>query len=823
MTGNCLCVLVTWMVVVMAGAAEQEAPKPETAAEPKPAETEQPIAPPPPEKRFYEQEPYDLITLDGANNNEVLKVLPLPFPDRKLPEPSKRAGRLRVRLFDAREEEYELLWRHIVQVDLFEELVLREAEQLVQRAFQLGRNGEHAESQRQFDVAYDFFHWLMVHHPDVAGLDKGVQDYLFLNAGTLFLIGAQREKDAAAASDPEHSQRLKKVAFDTYARAMAILEELVSQNAQYTYGSSTAFALLERVADRLLGWYEKEGNFSAIRQLLVRLQKQHRDRLGVGKTWQERLIAEATSKRDAAREHLQAQRFAEAHEVAGAMLRIWPQVEGGRDLVLELARVYPLVVVGVAQPALTFDPASLGNLAARRGGHLIYPTLIEFQERGPEGGRYASPFGSVQQSDDRMQLIFDLQNRDSEDPFTGYDLARNLLAMTDPYGPRYDPAWSSLVSTLDVEDVMRVRVSLRHPHVLPQAILRSRFQLGDQFVSRYTVEQLSDIEQRYVPVGELSDAGQPRPVIVERFYENPRAAIEDLRRGKIDMIDRLLPADALRLQEESGMEIGTYGFPTLMMLAVNRENPYLANRTFRRALVYGINRQVILRQGLFNGQQVRGSRVISAPIPAGITENDPSAYAYDERVEPYPYDPVMAAILVGLASQQLGAIADQREEPAPELNELVLAHPFGELHRFIARQIQMQLQVFEVACRLRELPPGETQVADGQYDLLLMEVRMFEPLIDLPRFLGEQGVVPSDDPYVNRSLRRLSESENWRAARENLHELHRMLQNDATLIPLWQMMEYFAYHDGLRGVRQQPVFFYQDVERWRIVPPEQTD
>jgi hypothetical protein len=37
------------------------------------------------------------------------------------------------------------------------------------------------------------------------------------------------------------------------------------------------------------------------------------------------------------------------------------------------------------------------------------------------------------------------------------------------------------------------------------------------------------------------------------------------------------------------------------------------------------------------------------------------------------------------------------------------------------------------------------------------------------------------------------------------------------------MTEFFAYHDGLRGIRQRPIFFYQDAERWRIVPPEPTD
>ncbi len=827
--------------------AQQEQPKPKAAPA---AKAEKPKAEPPkdaidpaggepaggepgaekpapiPPKRFYELEPYDLITLDEANDSLVLKCLPVDFPGRKLPEPSKRVGKLKVRLFDKRQEEYEVMWRNVAQIELFEELVLRETDKIVLQAAQLGRSGKPDEAQKKFDEAYDYFHWLLSFHPGVAGLEKSLRDYLYLNSGTLFVIGDKYETDAAAAAaDEAQASRLKKLAFDNFAQAFAILEELYRQDPQYAFGSATntVLAAMERVGDRLIGWYAKGGDFVATRRLLVRLRTDYGDKLGIVKTWQDRLIAGASAKRDAAAAHLQAGRLAEAHETSREMLKIWPQVQGGRELVLELARQYPLIVTSVSQPALEFDPASLDSLAARRSGCLMYPTLIEYQERGPEGGRYASPFGTVQQSDDRMQLIFDLRADRAGMNFTGYDLSRNLLALADAESPQYESSWSSLMGGVKVEDVMRVRVTLRHPHVLPQALLRTTFHLGDQIASRYSVDPSSETEKRYEPAGGLQEANEPSPVIVERFYAEPRAAIEDLRNGKIDMIDRLLPADAQRLQQEPGIQVGTYAFPTLFVLAVNTEHPYLANRTFRRALVYGINREVILNKGLLNDHAVDGSRVISAPLPAGIMPNDPSAYAYDERIEPYPYDPVMAAILVGLASQQLGAIADQREEPAPELGELVLVHPFGELYRFIARQIQLQFEVFELTCTLRELPPGEVRVADGKYDLLLKEICMFEPLVDLPRLLGEGGVVPTDDPYVNLGLRKLDEAENWKEARDNLYELHRMLHNDVTLIPLWQMIEYFAYHDGLRSVRQRPINFYQDVESWRVIPPEQSE
>jgi hypothetical protein len=34
------------------------------------------------------------------------------------------------------------------------------------------------------------------------------------------------------------------------------------------------------------------------------------------------------------------------------------------------------------------------------------------------------------------------------------------------------------------------------------------------------------------------------------------------------------------------------------------------------------------------------------------------------------------------------------------------------------------------------------------------------------------------------------------------------------------MVDHFVYHGGLRGVQNHPVFLYQEVDQWRVVPPE---
>ncbi|NLF71165.1 MAG: hypothetical protein GX575_19210 [Candidatus Anammoximicrobium sp.] len=758
--------------------------------EPQPAVQDVPEEKPPP-KKFYQLEPYDVITLDKVNEHKSLKIMPLPF--RQVPPQVKRVGKIRVRLLEDRANEYEVAWRNIDKVDFFEELVLQEAAQVVAEAVSLTTAGKLADAQQKYDEAYEFYQFLLRHYPHTQGLPAAVQDYLYLNAGSLFRVGRVEE-------------------------AFAILEELYNQNREYRFqgGPQTGLAALERVGERLIGSYADAQNYRGARMLLERMQRDFGSNLKVVAEWRDKLIAIAAAKRDEAAAHLAAKRFREAHETGQEMLRIWPTLPGGREVVVEIARQYPLVVVGVSQPALTCDATSLDDPAARRCGQLMDRTLVEFIERSPEGGAYASPWGTVQQSADRSQLIFELRPQGSV-AYTGYDLSRELLALANPASPAYRPAWASLTARVQVENVRRVRVHLRHPHVLPQALLQVRLSSSGPLGVRYQMVSQAEGEMRFEPTADR--AAEPSPVIVERHYAEPRKAIEDLRKGKLDALDRLLPSDAARLRSDESLTVGAYAFPSLHVLLPNREHPFLANRVFRRALLYGINREVILQAGLLDKNKVEGTRVLSAPLPAGVTANDPAAYAYDEAIQPLPYDPVMSAILLKLADQQLGAAADNRQEPAPELKELVLVHPAGEMPRFIAKQIQTQLGVIGVRCALRELPAGRQRPADGKFDLLYVQLQMREPLVDVGGLFGPGGIAETTDPYLSLTLRRLNEAGNWKDARDLLHELHRLLYEDVTLLPLWQMIDYFVYQRGLTGVPDRPISFYQNVERWRVVPP----
>ena len=135
----------------------------------------------------------------------------------------------------------------------------------------------------------------------------------------------------------------------------------------------------------------------------------------------------------------------------------------------------------------------------------------------------------------------------------------------------------------------------------------------------YRAVSQNDQEARFEPVSSGQAAAKPKPVIVEQLLPEPRKALDALRKGKVDMLDHILPVDALRLQQDPTLVVGPYGFPTIHVLVPNLANPFLASRIFRRALVYGINREVILHKGLLNslsGAELEGCRCLLYTSPS---------------------------------------------------------------------------------------------------------------------------------------------------------------------------------------------------------------
>jgi ABC-type transport system substrate-binding protein len=170
------------------------------------------------------------------------------------------------------------------------------------------------------------------------------------------------------------------------------------------------------------------------------------------------------------------------------------------------------------------------------------------------------------------------------------------------------------------------------------------------------------------------DAPQRPMEIVERRFGTLTQALQALKRGDIQVVDRINPWMAVALRGNSRVTVVPYAMPLIHCLVPNLRRPLLRDPhfrqaldhatdaelgqlllddpRFRRALAFGIQRQAILNQ-LLAGQEIPGCALTSSPFPLGLGAADPMGYASDETIEPRPYEVRLAIALASISWQKL--------------------------------------------------------------------------------------------------------------------------------------------------------------------------
>ena len=743
------------------------------------------------EEELFDEEPYDQLTLDAANDNVVLKVKPLDLPDRLVPQPFPRRGALQARLLDDPRKLYEVPWLAIDKIELFEQLVLKKAESLVKAG--------------KFDRAYDYFVFLGERYPDLPGLDPAMEDYLFQEARALYLKGK-------------------------YDGSLALLRELYRRNPQ----RPKLDGVLGATTEKLVQEYLAGKNYSAARTLLRNLKVSYPEHPVVVRHEGE-LKQQAAALLAEARAKIEDGDLRTAARLVDRLRGIWPALPGAQELTKSIHREYPRVVVGVSLPAVEPQPERLDDWAARRSARLVYRTLTELVGPGSEGGRYECPVGEmiVEILDRRITLQIEpgIRWSSGEAVLTGYDVSRRLLAMADPRDAAYRAGWAELLGGVAVANVYRVDAQLRLPHVRPEALLQTILvpyttagDSGGRAVPNgpYVIDSRSGQQTHYLANARYFDSqpAQPREII-ERYYPRGTEAVRALKAGRIQVLDRVNPLHLNAVRQDEDLVVQSYAMPLVHCLIPNMRRPLVAHRAFRRALVYGIDRQAILDQ-LLGGAESVGCGVLGGPFAARLSLDDPISYARDPNVVPRAYDPRLAIALAEVGRREVAAAQRKQRAAKEEQGEskataprLVLAHPPHELARVACTAIGRQLEPIGITVELRELSGALPARIPEDVDLLYAELAMWEPLVDAPRLLGEDGPAAACSPYMSLAFRQLRQAGEWPQARQILRRIHRLAHDEVAIVPLWQLTEHLAYHKSLRGIGARPVCLYQNVEQWQ--------
>jgi tetratricopeptide (TPR) repeat protein len=732
------------------------------------------------QERLIDQEPHDLLTIPSDKETATLKVFPLKF--RRMPKDPKVTEKFPVKLVeDEDNRNFEVMWRDVKKIEFFEDRVLAEAETLA--------------AVGQLDDAYANYAFLLKNYPDTQRLDESIQSYWYLSAG-------------ASARDKRYDE------------ALSVLEDLLRKNPAYKYSDSSPSLMnvLGSICDRLVQRYLDKGDFHSASRLIGRITATYPDckQEPFYANFQAFMLEAAEKKRAEARAHLDAKRFTEAYDATAAMLDILPSVSGGRELAAEINKQYPLAVVAVDMLATDPNVLRLDHWADQRAGRLTDRRLTELRGIGPEGGDYASPLGTVERSDDLQNLTITLAPNAA---FSTYDLLQLLLAGASRDSSLFSPSWAQTLGSARIVRPGQVEATLRRPHLLPQALLTlplaGRANQGEGWSGNYQIADASDTQSRYVlPSGSVA-SGKPRE-IQERLYPSPEAAILAMQRGEIDVLDRVQPADIPAVRAIPGVKLGRYAVPTLHVLAPNPDRPWPANHTFRRAVMCALQRDAILKQGILRTEnEVEGARLISGPLPAPITKGDPLSYAYDDTIRPHAYEPLLAVTLLELAKHQVDSAARMKQEEPPKFSEVVLGHSPQEVPTIACKAMAQQLAALKIPCRIVELTDPESR---AQCDFTYAELLIAEPIVDMVRLLGPAGLYPATNPHVRLVIRQVEQATTWNQAGQRLKQLHRVLHEDLTLLPLWQTPVHFAVQKNLRGISAAPISLYQDIEQWRVSP-----
>lgn len=731
---------------------------------------------------LLQEEPHDIIYLTEESGGGWVKARLLDFPGRKIPSEPK--GVLQFEVIGIELKKFVTDWKNIEKIDLWEIRLERETAEMI--------------AEEDFEGAYPFLSVLIRDYPNRPGLRKLRSEFLW--------------KDA-----------IKRAKSGEFEATLAMLEELWRYAPEFQ--PKTVLGALSGVTDKLMIKLVKDGDLEHAQQMLARLEKDYGEsRLASISKWNKLFLQLAQKKQTEAIAALEAKDYRAARALSRESVAVRPDIDGGKELIRKIDTIYPLVRVGVLQTATVLDPTRIDNWASRRAGRLVYRTLFEMKGAGPEGGEYDFVFGETETTPYRTQFDLVLETEKLKPPLSeiqGFTIADKIAERATRNTPEYFSPWAAAVTAIGMDGPKRVECTLRRPHVLPSCLLQIPID-GSWFGGKegaptgaYKRDAESDDTVRYILAAEPETPAQLREV-VEIRQASASDGVSLLLQGELDVLDQLFPADAVRLSKSRDIRVKNYPLPTVHMLVPCSDHAYLAERTFRRALVYGINRADILNGELLEGLEVPGCQVVSGPFPAGIEMDDPLGYAYDKSIAPRRYEPRLAKLLMTLNANQMKAIADRKKETVPEMKPIRLAFPADNLSRVACEAIMSQWQLLDLKIELVELPVGRTYPDPGTADIVYVSAAIWEPIIDARRLLGPEGLAGSSDQLVGLGLRRIEEARDWRMVRDGLLDLHAIAHHELPVLPLWQMVDSYAYRRELTGVGNDIVSLYQNADKWQL-------
>ena len=352
---------------------------------------------------------------------------------------------------------------------------------------------------------------------------------------------------------------------------------------------------------------------------------------------------------------------------------------GGLGVGAALASSDVLVIDLVNEPA-TLDPHKQWNPDSYYVYRNIYDNLVTRNTAGEIVPQIATSWKVIDDTTVEFKIRTDVKFHDGT-PLTAEDVVFSIKRITDPEfkSPQLGQFNSIVDAIATAPDTVVVKTGKPYPPLLAQLVKLS-------IVSKAYTERVGDEELNLKPMGsgpfkfvewqkgvkvvlEANNEywrGKPPFARAEfRAVKDAATRIADLRTGKADLVVALNSDNAAEIEGSSKLKVLSAPTERVAYLMMNTQFGPLTDVKLRRAVAYGLDRQLII-DALLGGY--------ARKIDVLLT---PAHFGYVEGVKTYPYDPEKARALVAEAGYPDGVSV-----------ELVTAPVFDQR---IVQAIQQQL------------------------------------------------------------------------------------------------------------------------------------
>jgi len=310
--------------------------------------------------------------------------------------------------------------------------------------------------------------------------------------------------------------------------------------------------------------------------------------------------------------------------------------------------------------------------------------------------------------------------------------------------------------------------------------------------------------------------------MVFRFYPDSASAFDAYEQGEVLGISQISNDILESALAESTLSVYTSRLPQLGLVFLNLNNPgvpFLQSEKVRRALLLGINRNIIVSR-IMKGQAI----IADGPIL-------PGSWAYYEEIEHLDYDPDAAAALLKDEGYVIPAGGGDVRAKDGQFLSFTLTHPNDETHTKIAQAIQSDWALIGVKVDLQAVgydALANDFLATRNYQAALADLNTLRTPDPDPYLFWHQSEATGGQNYSqweNRSASEYIETARIEADFESRLRLYRNFQvtftKDMPSLPLYYPVYSYGVDAQVQGVQVAPMYDTSDrlalINEWYLV------